>query len=583
MQPSMTHPAIAAGLRDCRRAFWSVAVFSGFVNLLMLAGPLYMLQVYDRVLSSRSVPTLVALTVFIVGAYAFQGALDLIRSRVVMRAASLLDNHLVASVHGAVVRLANQGGGPQNALQPVRDLDQIRAFLTGSGPLAIVDLPWMPIFLGICFLLHPLLGVTALAGAALLLLLTFLTERLSKTPGRELGQHVGLRTSSMEADRRNSESVAAMGMEPALAERWATANRRYLGALGRASDVTGTFGSMSKVVRLLLQSAVLGVGAWLVIQGQLTAGAMVASSIMMGRALAPIESLIANWRAFDSARQSIRRLSAVLARMMPEGKATELPSPTRSFQVEGLAVLAPGGQTPIVKDVQFMLEAGQALGIVGPSGAGKTSLVRALLGIWPAARGAVRFDGAKLDQWDPAFLGRSIGFVSQNVDLFDGTIAENISRMAAAPDSEAVLEAAREAGAHDMILRLPAGYDTPIGDGGAALSGGQRQRIALARALYGKPFLLVLDEAGSNLDSDGERALLDAVKAAKARGAVVIMVAHRPSALTHCDKVLLLANGAQQAYGPREETLRKILAPAQPAATAPGLKVVRDSAAGADR
>jgi PrtD family type I secretion system ABC transporter len=580
----MTHPAIAAGLKDCRRAFWSVAVFSGFVNLLMLAGPLYMLQVYDRVLSSRSVPTLLALTVFVVGAYAFQGALDLIRSRIVMRAASLLDTHLDGSVHSAVVRLANQGGAPQNAMQPVRDLDQIRAFLTGTGPLAIVDLPWMPIFLGICFLLHPWLGVTALAGAMILLGLTALTEWLSRAPGRDLGQHVGLRASSMEADRRNSESVAAMGMEPALTERWTTANRRYLGVLARASDVTGTLGSMSKVFRLLLQSAVLGVGAFLVIQGQLTAGAMVAASIMMGRALAPIETVIANWRAFEGARQSIRRLSAVLARMMPATRPTDLPRPAKYFQVEDLTVVAPGGKTPIVKDVKFTLEAGEALGIVGPSGTGKTSLVRVLLGIWPAARGAVRFDGAKLDQWAPAFLGQSIGFVSQNVDLFDGTIAENISRMAAKPDSEAVLEAAREAGAHDMIVRLPAGYDTPIGDGGAVLSGGQRQRIALARALYGKPFLLVLDEAGSNLDGEGENALLGAVKMAKARGAIVIMVAHRPSALAHCDKVMLLANGGQQAYGPREETLRKILAPASPSTPpSPALKVVRDVAAGSDR
>lgn len=578
----MTHPAIAAGLKDCRRAFWSVAVFSGFVNLLMLAGPLYMLQVYDRVLSSRSVPTLVALTVFVVGAYAFQGALDLVRSRVVMRAASLLDKHLEGSVHSAVLRLANQGGSAQNALQPVRDLDQIRAFLTGTGPLAIVDLPWMPIFLGICFLVHPWLGVTALAGGIVLLALTFLAERLSRAPGRDLGQHVGQRAAAVEADRRNSESVAAMGMEPALTERWTAANRRYLGVLGRASDITGTLGSISKVFRLLLQSAVLGVGAYLVIQGQLSAGAMVASSIMMGRALAPIETLIANWRAFEGARQSIRRLSAVLARMTPTARPTELPKPSMHFQAEDLTVMAPGGKAPIVKDVKFILKAGEALGIVGPSGTGKTSLVRVLLGIWPAARGAVRFDGGKIDQWTPASLGQSIGFVSQNVDLFDGTIAENISRMAVKPDSEAILEAAREAGAHEMILRLPAGYDTPIGEGGAVLSGGQRQRIALARALYGKPFLLVLDEAGSNLDSEGENALLAAVKSAKARGAVVIMVAHRPSALAHCDKVMLLANGAQQAYGPREETLRKILAPAAPPAS-PALKVVRDATAGADR
>ena len=337
-------------------------------------------------------------------------------------------------------------------------------------------------------------------------------------------------------------------------------------------------------MRSLLQSAILGVGAYLVIYGQITAGAMIAASIMMGRALAPIETVIANWRSFISARQSIRRLSQVLARLGPDRVVTELPKPARSLEVDQLTVAAPGGRAAIVKDVHFHLKSGEALGIVGSSGAGKTSLVRALVGIWPAVRGSVRFDGANIDQWAPSFLGRHIGFVSQNVELFDGTIAENISRMASAPDSEAVLQAARAAGAHEMILLMPSGYDTAIGEGGAVLSGGQRQRIALARALYGNPFLLVLDEAGSNLDSEGETALLAAIQAAKARGAIVIIVAHRPSALANCDKVLLLANGAQLACGPRDETLRKILAPNQPAAATPAsLKVVREVTSGGDR
>ncbi|CAM9714402.1 unnamed protein product, partial [Phaeothamnion confervicola] len=579
-----THPTVTAALRDCRRAFWSVAVFSGGVNLLMLAGPLYMLQIYDRVLAARSVPTLVALTVFLVGAYAFQGALDIIRTRIVVRAGALLDRQLGASVHAAVVKIANQSSNARDPIQPVRDLDQIRSFLSSAGPIAIVDIPWMPVFLAICFLLHPWLGIAALAGGLILLGLTFLTEFASRAPARELAQHVGMRGSMIEADRRNSESVVAMGMADALSSRWTAINNRYLGALSRSTDVTGTYGSMSKIIRLLLQSAILGIGAYLVIRGEMTAGAMIAASIMVGRALAPIETVIANWRGFISARQAIRRLSGVLARMGAPAAVTALPKPGKSFEVEQLAAAAPGGQNAIVRDVQFKLAAGEALAIVGPSGAGKTSLVRALVGIWPAARGSVRLDGAKLDQWEPSFLGKHVGFVAQNVELFDGTIAENISRMAAEPDSEAVLQAARAAGAHDMILQMPKGYDTPIGEGGAVLSGGQRQRIALARALYGDPFLLVLDEPGSNLDNDGEMALLQAIKAAKARSAIVILVAHRPSALAECDKVLWLMNGAQQAYGLREEILKKIVTPKLPAAVMPGgLKVVRDAAAGDDR
>ncbi|CAM9816843.1 unnamed protein product, partial [Phaeothamnion confervicola] len=583
-----SHPTVTAALSDCRRAFWSVAVFSGGVNLLMLAGPLYMLQVYDRVLAARSVPTLVALTVFLVGAYAFQGALDIIRSRIVVRAGALLDRQLGTSVHAAVVKIANQSSNARDAVQPVRDLDQIRSFLSGSGPIAIVDMPWMLVFLAICFLLHPWLGFTALAGGLFLLGLTFLTEFASRAPARDLAQQSSVRGALIEADRRNSESVVAMGMADSLASRWNVVNSRYLGSLERSTDVTGTYGSLSKIIRLLLQSAILGVGAYLVIRGEMTAGAMIAASIMMGRALAPIETVIANWRGFVSARQSIRRLSEVLKRMGTPAAMTALPKPTQNFEVEQLAAAAPGGQTVIVRDVQFKLVAGEALGIVGPSGAGKTSLVRVLVGIWPVVRGSVRLDGAKLDQWEQSILGKHVGFVSQNVELFDGTVAENISRMAPEPDGEAVLRAARAAGAHDIILQMPKGYDTPIGEGGAILSGGQRQRIALARALYGDPFLLVLDEPGSNLDNDGEIALMKAINDAKARGAVVVLVAHRPSALAECDKVLFLANGVQQAYGPRDEVLKKImapqLAPKGPAvAMSAGLKVVRDVAARDDR
>jgi len=574
------HPDLAAALRDCRRAFAGVALFSGVVNLLMLAGPLYMLQIYDRVLSSRSVPTLVVLSVFLVGAYAFQGALDLIRSRVIVRAAALLDQRLAVAVHGAVIRLAITNRHPTEGPQPVRDLDQIRAFLTGAGPIAIVDLPWIPIFLFVCFLLHPWLGLAATVGGIVLFTMTLLTERASRTPARMAAQDAGVRSVMVEAGRRGGETIVAMGMAGSLAQRWAGINNRYIAAVARLSDVATSYGSTSKVLRLLLQSMILGLGAYLVIRQELTAGAMIAASIMMGRALAPIETTIANWRAFVAARQSIRRLSEALARAAPRSAVTALPPPVRSLDVEQLTIAAPGTPTPIVTGVHFSLKSGEALGIIGPSGAGKTSLIRALVGIWSPVRGNVRLDGAELSQWDPELLGRHIGFVSQTVELFDGTISENIARMAVAPDVDSVLRAAQAAGAHDLILRLPSGYDTKVGEGGEALSGGQRQRIALARALYGDPFLVVLDEPNANLDSDGELALHQAMLALKARGAILVLIAHRPATLSACDRLLVLANGVQQGIGPRDEILQKLLGRRVPSPAAGNLKVVSDTAGG---
>ncbi|MEZ5785115.1 MAG: type I secretion system permease/ATPase [Xanthobacteraceae bacterium] len=569
---------MAAALAECRHAFWSVAVFSGAVNLLMLAGPLYMLQIYDRVLASRSVPTLIALTIFLVGAYTFQAGLDLVRSRIIVRGAMLLDRRLATRVHAAVLRLARQSLRAGDAHQPVRDLDQIRAFLTGAGPVAIVDMPWMPVFLIACFLIHPWLGLLALAGAAILLAMTFLTERTSRRPASIMAQDYGARLALTEGDRRNSETIVAMGMEGRLRARWAKANDRYLAALARSSDVINTFGSVSRVLRLFLQSAMLGLGAYLVIEAELTAGAMIAASIMMGRALAPIEGAIANWRGFAAARRSIRRLSDLLARLPPDRLRTVLPKPCRSLDVESVTVVLPGTKTVLLRDIHFSLSAGESLGIVGSNAVGKTSFMRTMVGIWPPGLGTVRLDGATLDQWDAEALGCHIGYVAQTTDLFDGTIAENISRMDVAPNSEAVLAAARAAGAHEMILRFPHGYDTRIGEAGIALSAGQRQRLALARALYGDPFLIALDEPHASLDSDGEAMLNAALQAARQRGAIVVLIAHRPSALACCDKVLVLANGRQQMLGPRDAVMPIIRPRAVQPVTAPGnLRAVPDS------
>src|ERR1700754_4873175 len=361
------HPDLAEALGECKRAFGSVAVFSGVVNLLMLAGPLYMLQIYDRVLSSRSVPTLIALSIFLVGAYAFQGALDLIRSRVVVRSAAVLDQRLALAVHNAVIRLAVASRHPGDGPQPVRDLDQIRGFLTGAGPIAIVDLPWVPVFLTICFLIHPWLGVASTIGAVTLFTMTLLTERASRAPARALAQDAGRRSIMVEAQRRGGETIMAMGMGGALAQRWAGVNNRYIAATASLSDVAGGFGSASKVLRLLLQSVILGLGAYLVIRQEMTAGAMVAASIMMGRALAPIETAIANWRGFVGSRDAIRRLSEVLARLPPQTTAIELPNAKQNLDV-AIAFAAPGAQTPILGKVEFKLNAGEVCGVIGPSG-----------------------------------------------------------------------------------------------------------------------------------------------------------------------------------------------------------------------
>lgn len=565
---------LTAVLMDCRRAFWGVALFSAVVNLLMLAGPIYMLQIYDRVLASRNVPTLIALTIFLVGAYAFQGILDLIRSRIVVRAAGILDARVGDTVHRAVIAISARGGNAAEAHQPVRDLDQIRSFMTSAGPTAIVDLPWIPFFLAICFLIHPWIGFLSLAGAIILIALTAQTERASRGHARAINESSGLRTTIAEAGRRNVASVVSMGMTGTLAGRWAKVNDRHVDTIGRSSDVVNSYGSITKVLRMLMQSAILGLGAYLVIRQEMTGGAMIAASIMMGRALAPIEVAIGNWRGFVAARDSVRRLSTMLSRMPAERGLTDLPKPVDNLSVEAVTVAPPNGTSAILTNVQFRLSAGDVLGVIGPNGSGKSSLSRVVLGIWPPARGTVRLDGATLDQWDPDALGRHLGYMSQMVELFPGTVAENIARMAAEPDSAAVLRAAQAAGAHDMILRLPGGYDTIVGDGGEGLSIGQQQRIAIARAVYGDPFLVLLDEPSANLDGEGEAALQNAIRQLKLRRAIVIVVVHRRSALELCDKVLVLLNGQQRDFGPRDDVMRRMSTPATVPASGVNLKVV---------
>ena len=546
-------------LASCRHAFVGIGLMSGMINLLYLTGSFFMLEIYDRVLPSRSVPTLVGLAVIAFVLYAFQGVLDLLRGRVLVRIGASLDEALNRRVFDLLVRLPLKTRTVGDGLQPVRDLDQVRAFLSSLGPAALFDLPWMPLYLGICFLFHFWIGVTALVGAIVLVAITLLTEMRTREPTRAASMTGQTRNALAEASRRNAEVLQAMGMGGRVAERWREANAKYMASQQRASDVAGGMGAISKVLRMALQSAVLGVGAYLVIEQQATAGIIIASSILTSRALAPVELAIANWRGFVAARQSWRRLTELFAALPVRGEPMALPRPSAAFAVEGVSATPPGGQRFVVQDVTFALKAGNGLGIIGPSASGKSSLARLLVGVWTPIRGKVRLDGAALEQWDPEALGRHVGYLPQDVELFAGTVADNIARFEPEPDAEAVLEAAKAANVHDLILRLPDGYDTQIGEGGTALSAGQRQRIALARALYRDPFLIVLDEPNSNLDAEGEQALTQAILGARARGRIVVVIAHRPSALAGVDLILMLADGKAQAFGPKDEVLSKVL------------------------
>src|SRR5262245_3458663 len=566
---------LATALSACRGAFIAIGIFSGVINVLLLTGSLYMLQVYDRVLPSRSVATLLALSLLAVGLYAFQGLLEWIRGRMLARIGRSLDEALSSQVYEAVVAAPLRGRNSGDGLQALRDLDQVRLFLSSIGPTALFDMPWIPLYMGLCFAFHFWIGITALVGAAILITLTLLTEALSRKPTRAAAGFGATRMMLAEASRRNSEVLRAMGMSRRLAARWSAANAKYMAAQEGASDVAGGLGAASKVLRMALQSAVLAVAAYLTIFQEATAGVIIASSILVSRALAPVELAIAHWRNFVSARQGWRRLSELMGRLGPGEAPMALPAPSASLTVEAITIVPPGQQNAVVQNLSFRMERGQALGIIGPSAAGKSSLARAVVGVWQPSRGKVRLDNASLEQWPIDDLGQHIGYVPQDVELFDGTVAENIARFEPDADPAAIVAAAQAAGVHELILRLADGYETQIGEGGATLSAGQRQRLALARALYGDPFLVVLDEPNSNLDSEGDQALTKAILGVRERGGLVVVIAHRPTALAGVDLVLAMANGQSQAFGPKEEVLRKVLQ--TPRAVTPMPKVVVDA------
>jgi ATP-binding cassette subfamily C protein PrsD len=548
---------LAAALRSCRSAFVGTATLSGLINILMLTGSFYMLEVYDRVLPSRSVPTLVGLT-FLAGIlFVFQGVLDLIRGRLLARIGSSLDQALSARIYDSTVRLPLRAGNRGDGLQPLRDLDNVRVFLSGLGPTALFDLPWMPVYLAICFAFHAAIGIAALVGATFLIALTLLTEYLTREPLKTATALAIARNGIAERSRRNAEVLLSMGMATQVERLWTKANSDYLAGQAQASDIAGAIGSLSRAFRLMLQSAVLGVGGYLVIKQEATAGVIIASSILTARALAPVDLAIANWKGFVAARQSWDRLAKLLALFPTQARLMPLPNPSRSLTVENASAAPPGDQRLVVQDVNLTLNAGNGLGIIGPSASGKSSLARVIVGVWQPARGKVRLDNAALDQWDSATLGRYIGYLPQDVELLAGSVAENIARFEPETDANSIIAAARAAGVHDMIVSLRDGYETQVGEQGTALSAGQQQRIALARALYRDPFLVVLDEPNSNLDAEGDEALSTAILGVRRRGGIVLVIAHRPSALAGVDLMLVMTGGRQQVFGPKDEVLHR--------------------------
>jgi ATP-binding cassette subfamily C protein PrsD len=550
---------VALALRESARRMVGVAVFSGVINILMLSGSLYMLQVYDRVIPSRNIATLLGLSLIVLFAYLVQGYFDAMRARMLCRIATLFDGGLQASIHGALAALPLRGVNPVLMQQPLRDLDQVRGFMSGMGPTAFLDMPWIPLFLIALFLFHPAIGFTALLGTAAIIAMTLLTERISRGAARAAMDMSAQRQVLADTTQRNAEVIRALGMTDRLTARWSQANERYLQENIRATDVYANLGSGAKVLRYILQSGMLGIGAYLVVADRASGGIMIASSIMMGRALAPVEIALGSWKQLVAARQGLKRLRDICkATAPPAAPPVLLPRPSRELSVQDLTVTAPGSATAIVSNISFSLKAGAGLALIGASASGKTSLSKALVGIWPALHGVVRLDGAALDQWRNEDLGRHIGYLPQDVSLFDGTVADNICRFDGQANSEAILKAARIAGVHEIILRLPEGYATRIGEGGMSLSAGQRQRIGLARAVFGDPFLLVLDEPNANLDADGENALTRAILILRQNKSIVIVISHRPSALAALDMMMVLYEGKAIAFGPSAEVFARV-------------------------
>jgi ATP-binding cassette subfamily C protein len=554
-RPSIGPDLVRAAFEKRKAGWFGVILFSVVSNLLMLTGSVYMMHVYDRVLSSRSIATLVALTVLALAAYALQGILDHLRLRILSRMGTSLDLELSPYVVKAAMSPELRRVDPQAPLRLYRDLDAVRNFLSGMGPTAIIDLPFTPIFLIVCFILHPTLGWLILMGLVVIVALTLVMDQRTLVAAEAMSATSAEQSTLMETSRRNAEMLHAMGMGKAIQNRFDSIHARHVSNILSVADASGGIGSFARVLRYVLQSATIGLGALLVIRGDLSAGALLAASVLSNRAMAPIELAIAHWKGFVAARQGFAQLRRDLPRFATVERGVSLPRPSRTLSVEDIVVCAREGQAPILTGVSFRLAAGQALGLVGSSGSGKSTLARALVGAAALDRGVIRLDGAARDQWDPEVLGAAIGYLPQEVELFPGTVATNIARMKDAGISDEVLTASLMAGAHDMIVRLPQGYDTPVGEGGVMLSGGQRQRIGLARALYGDPFLVMLDEPNSSLDAEGDAALTAAIHNVKARGGIVLVISHRPAGLTAVDFVGIIKDGRLRQIGRKDDIL----------------------------
>lgn len=555
-----TNPLLKDALAACRGGFVAVALFSLCINLLMLTVPLYMLQLFDRVLASRSTETLILLTVIAVAAVLTLAALEVVRTNALVRISTWLDRKLGGPVLTCSIAASlRQGKDP--SVQGLRDLSTFRTFLTGPAIFPILDSPWTPIFIAIVFVLHPLLGWIALGGALVLFALAVSNELATRNLMLLSGGSSIKALHQAEAAARNADVIEAMGMMPNLVRRWHRQNTETLALQARASNRSGGITALSKFARLCLQIGMLGAGAWLVILGEITPGVMIAATILMGRALAPVEQAIGAWRSTIAARDAYHRVKRQLDETPPRGEAMLLPAPSGRLTVEGLAFVYPGASEPVLKGITFDLGPGEAMGLIGPSAAGKTTLARLLIGNFQPRAGHVRLDEVDVAQWEPEDLGRHIGYLPQDVELFSGTVHLNIARMGEA-DPESVIEAARLAGVHEMVLRLPKGYETEIGEGGTALSGGERQRIALARAVYGTPRFVVLDEPNASLDQTGEESLLKAIDTLKKRGVTVVVIANRPSILRHVGKILILRNGTVQTFGARDEVIAQLTGPA---------------------
>jgi ATP-binding cassette subfamily C exporter for protease/lipase len=571
MKPSAKSSQPVSELREAlssmRNAFITVATFSGFLNLLMLAPSLYMMQVYDRVLGSRNETTLLVLTVLIMGIFVFMGALESIRSWVLVRVGARLDSKLNERVFTAAFERNLMTPGSSTS-QPNNDLNTVRQTLTGGGLLAVFDVPWLPLYLLVIFMFSVPLGYFALAGAVLIGVLAVINERVSKSKLEEAQKYSLQATNSLNNNLRNAEVIEAMGMLPNVRKRWYEIHKQAMQYQAAASDQAAVLNGLTKFVRMGMQSLVLGFGALLVLENQMTAGMMIAASILVSRALAPVEMLVGNWKQIVSGRTAYRRLQDLLAEHPAREAGMSLPRPKGTVKLDNVVGAVPGSRTQVLRGVSFSAQPGEVIAIIGPSASGKSSLARLLVGIWPAAAGSVRLDGADVYTWNKDELGPYVGYLPQDIELFDGTVAENIARFGQIQPGQ-VIEAARKAGMHEIILKLPQGYDTPLGAAGGVLSGGQRQRVGLARALYGNPSLVVLDEPNSNLDDQGERALVETIKELKTQGTTVFLITHRLSTLSVVDKILMLNDGMVAAFGPRDQVLAALqgkgpLGPGQP-------------------